>query len=64
MALLGSVTFVGLGMTLLEEVHHREVGFEVSYAQATPSVMVDFLWPSDKDVACTMSVYIVPCSLP
>jgi hypothetical protein len=30
---------VGVGVALLEEVCHYEAGFEVSYAQAIPSVV-------------------------
>ena len=39
------------------------VGFEFSYAQATPGVTIDFLLPSDQDTTSTMSAYTLPRSI-
>jgi len=40
---------VGVGVALLEEVCHCEVSFEVSYAQALPSVEHSLLLPLDEE---------------
>lgn len=40
------------------------VGFEVSYAEATPGVKDHFLLPSGQDGASTMSVFMPLCSAP
>ena len=48
---------VGVGVVLLEEVCHCGVGFEVSYAQDTPSVSVHFLLPMDRDTL-TLGTYL------
>jgi hypothetical protein len=43
-------------VALLEEMCHCEAGFEVLYAQASPSVTVPSLVPVDQDVELSASL--------
>ena len=52
---------VGVGVALLEEICHRELGFEVSKAQARPSAT---LLPIDPDVVLSYYSSTSPASQP
>ena len=62
--------FVGVGVTLLGEVHHWGVGFEVSEAQARPSDLLSLPAVVGSGgrmlsyLPSTMSVCRLPCFLP
>jgi hypothetical protein len=53
---------VGVGVAFLEEIRHWGVGFEVSDAQAKPSVSPLFLLPVDPDVELS-APFPTPCLL-
>ena len=54
--------FTGVHMALLEGTITVDIGFDISYAQANPSVTVDFLLPGYQLLARTMFSYMLSCS--
>lgn len=56
--------FMGVGMASLNKCVTKEVGFEVSFAKASPNVTVYVLLPARCRMLSQFPVRMPPCSLP